>query len=152
MNIWYIADTHFYHKNIIEYCNRPFKSLEEMNLVMVRNWNSRVKKDDTIFIVGDFIFTNSPGGKPGEGQKVNVSEFTLQLNGNKVFIEGNHDCFSESTRLLTAKGYKSYQDLKLGEFIPTLNLHTNKVEMQPISDIIINPVTKIYGFKDHTSE
>ena len=91
MNIWFIADTHFNHANIIKYCNRPFKSLEEMNLVMIKNWNSRVKKEDTIFIVGDFIFTNSPGGKHGEGLKVDVKDFTSQLNGTKVFIEGNHD-------------------------------------------------------------
>lgn len=90
MNIWFIADTHFFHTNIIKYCNRPFTSLDEMNLKMITNWNSRVKQEDTVFIVGDFIFTNSPGGKAGEGEKVDVRKFITQLTGNKVFIEGNH--------------------------------------------------------------
>jgi calcineurin-like phosphoesterase family protein len=90
MNIFFTADNHFFHKNIIEYCNRPFKSLEGMNLIMIRNWNSRVKKEDMIFIIGDFIFTNTLGGKAGEGEKINVKEFVSQLNGNKIFIEGNH--------------------------------------------------------------
>ena len=91
MNIWFTADCHFFHYNIIKYCNRPFNSMDEMNLVMIKNWNSRVKKEDTIFIVGDFIFTNSPGGKPGEGAPINVPTFMALLNGNKIFIEGNHD-------------------------------------------------------------
>ena len=40
--IWFIADSHFSHKNVIDYCNRPFCSVEEMNSALIYNWNKIV--------------------------------------------------------------------------------------------------------------
>lgn len=91
MNIWFTADDHFNHSNIISYCNRPFKTLEEMNNTLIKNWNSRVKPDDTIFVIGDLLFRNSPGGKRGEGTTQKTIDFIKQLNGNIIVIKGNHD-------------------------------------------------------------
>ena len=45
MNIFFTADTHFNHANIIEYCSRPFKDVNHMNWAMIENWNSVVGKD-----------------------------------------------------------------------------------------------------------
>lgn len=50
---YYIADTHFGHKNILTLCNRPFESIEQMNLTLIENWNSKVKNNDHIYILGD---------------------------------------------------------------------------------------------------
>ena len=44
-----IADTHFFHENVIKYCNRPFKSIEEMNQTMIKNWNEMVDDNDIIY-------------------------------------------------------------------------------------------------------
>lgn len=91
MRNWFTGDTHFGHGNIIKYCKRPFKTLEEMNETLVVNWNSRVKKDDTVYVNGDFSFKNSKGGKAGEGMTHKSSYWQDMLNGIKVFVGGNHD-------------------------------------------------------------
>lgn len=79
--IWFTSDTHFFHKNIISYCNRPFASLNEMHAVLIRNWNDTVGSNDEVYILGDFVFG-------GVGR---IREITAQLNGVKTLIRGNHD-------------------------------------------------------------
>ncbi len=147
---YFTSDNHFFHANIIKYCNRPFTSMEEMNLVMIRNWNEIVTPDDTVFHIGDFGLCKS--SEAPNAPKDPFKFIRNQLNGNIIFIAGNHDCFSEKTRLLTIQGYKNYNEIKVGDLIPTLNLDTLTVEYQPIQKIIINPVERIYGFKTQTSE
>jgi calcineurin-like phosphoesterase family protein len=91
MNTWFISDTHFGHANIIKYTGRPFKSVEEMDRVLIRNWNARVKLRDTVIFLGDFCFRNTAGGKAGEGTSNKAEFYRRQLNGDIVFIRGNHD-------------------------------------------------------------
>jgi len=80
---WFIADTHFSHSNIIRYTNRPFKSIGEMDYVLIRNWNSRVKPEDIVFFLGDFCFKQ---------MKDKTAKYYIdQLNGQIIFISGNHD-------------------------------------------------------------
>ena len=91
MNYWFTSDYHLGHANIIKYCNRPFKDVQHMNKVIIRNHNERVKPGDTVFHIGDFLFKNSPGGKEGEGGRVSAREWEEQLNGKIIHIKGNHD-------------------------------------------------------------
>lgn len=79
--LWFTSDTHFFHGNIIEYCNRPFKDVYEMNEALIQNWNDRVKPGDVIFHLGDFGHCGS--------QK--LKETLERLNGRKYLILGNHD-------------------------------------------------------------
>lgn len=79
--ILFTSDTHFYHKNVIKYNNRPFNNVEEMNRALIENWNRKVSKDDTIFHLGDFAFA-----KPAKIEKI-----LQDLNGKKILIMGNHD-------------------------------------------------------------
>ncbi len=81
MKFWWTSDTHFYHSNIIKYCNRPYKNVEEMNAALIKNWNDRVSCEDTIFHLGDFSF----------GNEAKAQEILLKLNGHKILIVGNHD-------------------------------------------------------------
>jgi len=91
MKNWFSADTHFGHANILKYCKRPFKDVTEMNETIIKNHNARVKPEDTVFFLGDFCFRNSPGGKKGEGNLQKADYYISKLNGNFVFIKGNHD-------------------------------------------------------------
>lgn len=91
MTYWFSSDYHLGHANIIKYCDRPFESLKEMEDTIVNNHNSRVKPDDTVFFLGDFCFTNSKGGKKGEGEQTKAKEYLKRLNGNFVMVKGNHD-------------------------------------------------------------
>jgi calcineurin-like phosphoesterase family protein len=91
VNVFFTADTHLGHENIIKYCNRPFKSLEQMDKVLIHNWNQRVKAEDVVYFLGDFCFKNTEGGKPGEGVAKNALFWLSRLRGNVVFLKGNHD-------------------------------------------------------------
>lgn len=78
---YFIADTHFNHKNIIKYCNRPFKNSKEMNEYIVNKWNSVVTKGDIVYHLGDVGF----------GSTDELKELVCRLNGTKILIRGNHD-------------------------------------------------------------
>ena len=78
--IYFTADTHFGHANIIRMCNRPFPDLEAMNEAMIASWNERVHGNDTVYIVGDMFF------------RCSEPELILcRLKGKKRLIIGNHD-------------------------------------------------------------
>ena len=91
MKYFLTADTHFGHTNIIAYCKRPFRDIDEMNTVLIKNWNARIKPEDTVFVLGDFCFKTTSENKMVSGF-TNISDyFQSQLHGHKVFIKGNHD-------------------------------------------------------------
>lgn len=87
MSVFFTSDTHFGHKNIIEYCNRPFKYTGEMNTALIKNWNNVVRKNDIVYHLGDFSI--------GLGQE-NIADIVKRLNGSIYLIKGNHDQKSNS--------------------------------------------------------
>jgi len=52
-NVFFTADTHYSHANIIKYCNRPFANAAEMNRQLVDNWNAVVSPSDIVFHLAD---------------------------------------------------------------------------------------------------
>ena len=48
--IYFTADTHFGHENVIRFCGRPYATDAEMDEALIENWNSRVKGNDTVLI------------------------------------------------------------------------------------------------------
>lgn len=85
MNIWVTSDTHFDHKNIIKYCNRPFRTVDEMNNAIWQNWNSVVDVDDIVYHLGDFALG------PSDGYIRRVNNLLGVLNGKIYLVKGNHD-------------------------------------------------------------
>lgn len=80
-NIFFTSDHHFGHANIIKFVQRPFADVDEMNAEMIKRWNEKVGKDDTVFHLGDFALM--PSGK--------VRQLREQLNGKICLITGNHE-------------------------------------------------------------
>ena len=54
--IYYTSDLHLGHANIIKLCKRPFSDVDEMNAVLISNWNNRVTNGDTVYISGDLMY------------------------------------------------------------------------------------------------
>jgi calcineurin-like phosphoesterase family protein len=79
--IFYTADLHLGHDNIIKHCERPFSGAKEMNQALIDNWNEVVSNADTVYILGDFAFRSKYSMKP----------VLRDLKGTKHLILGNHD-------------------------------------------------------------
>jgi calcineurin-like phosphoesterase family protein len=74
---------HFFHKNVIHYCNRPW-TFEEQTEEIVTRWNSRVGPDDEVFSLGDLFFGKSVS-------RVNeIINIINRLNGKITLVTGNH--------------------------------------------------------------
>jgi calcineurin-like phosphoesterase family protein len=80
--IFFTGCTHFNHTNIIKYCQRPFQTVEEMNEVLIRNWNKKVSKDDIVYHIGDVALCCTADW---------VNLLFKNLNGEKCLVLGNHD-------------------------------------------------------------
>lgn len=80
---YYIADLHIGHGKLNEKMDeRGFKSVEEMNDHIIRQWNSVVHTGDEVYILGDFIWRYD---------KDKLPELFNTLHGKKFLIIGNHD-------------------------------------------------------------
>lgn len=85
--VWFISDLHLAHKNIIKYCSRPFDNVNQMNEILIQNWNKKIRVEDRVFVLGDFALCG----------KDKIIEFGNQLKGRKILILGNHDGASLTT-------------------------------------------------------
>ena len=80
-DIFFTADFHFGHHNIIRYCNRPFRNVEEDQTILER-LNASVKASDTLYFLGDFCI----------GSKARVLVHRQQIRCRKIVaLSGNHD-------------------------------------------------------------
>lgn len=79
--IYYIADMHFGHRNVLHFDNRPFVDADQMDEVLIHNWNERVTDEDTVYVLGDAFWKNEE----------NSIRIIQRLNGHKHLIRGNHD-------------------------------------------------------------
>lgn len=104
MTDYWISDLHFGHKNILEYCKRPWNSVDEMNEGLISNWNQIIKTEDNVFVVGDMMMGPSSAW---EG-------ILNRLNGRIHLVKGNHDHkFVKQTyvqsRMVWIKDYYEYR-------------------------------------------
>lgn len=93
--IWFTSDHHFGHARIIESCNRPFGSTEEMTEEMIQRWNACVKAQDTVYHLGDFALM----------RKEDIEGILARLNGSICLLKGNHDRAVTKCKLAWVKDY-----------------------------------------------
>lgn len=107
-NIFFTSDTHFGHANIIQYSNRPFQNVEEMNGKLIENWNKTVTKQDVVYHLGDFLL-----GKPEH-----VWPIINRLNfGFLYLIKGNHEnAFCNWYKVAQPKNIYLYNSYLEGKF------------------------------------
>jgi calcineurin-like phosphoesterase family protein len=112
MNIWFTSDLHLCHQQEFLWKPRGFNSVEEMNEALVENWNSVVKNEDEVWLLGDLMLNDDERG----------IELLKQLNGCINIIRGNHDtnnrigmykllpnvCSIENSIWIKRGGYKFY--------------------------------------------
>lgn len=89
MKIYASSDTHYFHDNIIKYCDRPFRDVGHMNREMMQRWNDVVKPGDIALHVGDI----SAGLKGRDGD---LRDIISGLHGTKILVRGNHDHLPDS--------------------------------------------------------
>ena len=105
MTIYFTADLHFGHANIIKHQNRPWDSVEAMNRALVHNINTTVDLNDDLYILGDFSFTI---------KQTEAIRFREAINCRRVtLIKGNHDCGWNGVKVF--KEVCDYKELKTDE-------------------------------------
>lgn len=100
--IYVTSDTHFNHNKDFIYAARGFSSVEEMNDTIIKNWNSVVTDEDTVYMLGDVVM----GENLEEGLKL-----VTQLKGKKFLAFGNHDT---EARIEAFKRNGIFEDIQMG--------------------------------------
>ena len=95
MKVFFIADLHFDDVNIMNYENRDFVDVWNMNKTIIDNWNKTVKDEDSVYLIGD----------------IGNDKYIRQLNGTKYLIKGNHDV--ETNDYYRNIGFKEVYDLPI---------------------------------------
>ena len=80
---WFTADEHYGHTKVIEYCHRPFNSIEEMDISIIAQHNLVVSSEDVVIHAGDFCWCNK--------KEDAFRRYVQKLNGSHIFLKGSHD-------------------------------------------------------------
>ena len=81
--IWFTADLHLNHANILYYCKRPFKNVQEMDETIIKNFTNLLRKNDVLYILGDLSFKRE--------YAENFLRIIKNIGVEIHFIIGNHD-------------------------------------------------------------
>ena len=79
--IWLTSDLHLGHDREFIWKVRGFESVKDMNEQTISRWNTLVKPEDEVYILGDIMLGNNDKGMAA----------IVELNGRLHLIRGNHD-------------------------------------------------------------
>jgi len=112
MTVWFTADLHLGHANIIGYSRRPFPDVDAMNEALIQRWNETVATDDAVWILGDVAL----------GRIKESLAHVGRLAGRKCLLAGNHDrCWTGHGR--RAEGWAErylqagFEEIRQGEMV-----------------------------------
>lgn len=144
--IFFTADLHLGHGNIIKYARRPqlragdlndqgdWVSGEirnaraaQMNEQLIAQWNQRVHPDDVVYVLGDFCCYGRERGV--EGSRTKAEEWMRRLNGTKIHILGNHDANNGIPRGLDSAVFSAAGERIYLSHRPPLD--ANQVDLSP---------------------
>lgn len=130
--LFFTSDTHFNDPEIIKYCNRPFKSVGEMNEILIENWNKKVGVCDYVFHLGDF----------GIG---NWTPILDRLNGIIYLMIGNHDMEYMKTHPKI-----KYTDMQSFIRVGKRGIYLNHYPFLCYGGSYMKPLEAIWQFHGHT--
>lgn len=88
---FFTSDLHIGHNKSFLYEPRGFSSIEEHDTEIIKRWNSTVQYDDTVYILGDLCMSEN---------KKEWNRVFHSLNGEKIFLYGNHDTVNKITKYI----------------------------------------------------
>ena len=105
--LWLVSDTHFGHNKDFILTPRRFNTVEQHDATLIKTWNDLVDVNDTVVHLGDFIVG-------AQDQTYELGEHLLHtLQGNKIFLWGNHNAYLKTLyRNLTKEQYGK-QDIEV---------------------------------------
>lgn len=102
---YFTSDLHLGHKWSINYDNRPFSDVDNMDQEIIRRWNNKVQPDDIVYILGDFSWYKTD----------KTIEILKQLNGHKRLIKGNHDRIHDNRLRKCFDTISNYEEIKIND-------------------------------------
>jgi len=113
----FTSDLHHMHNRIVEFTNRGADTTQENHTDWLTEvWNNNVTSGDLVYHLGDFSFAKKYD---------DIAKFTFHLNGQKIFIKGNHDKRENLDQLVKdnlIQAWYDYKEMKVQE-IPTVLFH-----------------------------
>jgi calcineurin-like phosphoesterase family protein len=128
--IYFSSDLHFCHDKPFIYESRGFRNIQEHDETLVERFNSVVKPDDTLYLLGDILM----GGDVNQAK-----QYFLRLNGKKIIILGNHDSEKKIAAYEEAAEKIVYADqIKCGKRYFYLSHYPTLVNNQDIYPKVVN--------------
>lgn len=113
----FTSDLHHMHNRIVEFTNRGESTTQENHTQWLTDvWNKNVSSGDLVYHLGDFSFAKKYD---------DIALFMKKLNGQKIFIKGNHDKRENLDQLVKDKlisAWYDYKEIKLQD-VPTVLFH-----------------------------
>lgn len=117
MSAFVFSDPHFHHENMAKH--RGFSCAEEMNELIVKNWNSTVSKKDAVYLLGDITMER------------NNYAILDRLKGVINVVLGNHDQRQHVKHMIqhvnSVAGMIDYKDMYILTHCP---VHPSQLEFR----------------------